>query len=243
VRKTLLLLMLLAGVRTPAQNAIVLGVSADRRDDGNGGGASVHWVHARVRGTVVAGALLESLAGTRWAYGVAGGSRKIGSRTTLTAEANAGSGRDARGGFRYLLLRGGVSHDIVKQRLSGELEWLQSDVARQQDGILRLGATAMPRPRLTLRASHYASASGGDTSLTTMRGDYDLRRVTAIAGFAYGRAGPLLSDVAGSDAARIRDVFGGMRFGGWTIVATAGRERHRVSLSRRIALPSGDPRP
>lgn len=238
MRQALLLFLLLLASAAEAQDAIVVGAGADRRHDGTGGNGSVHWIRSAAKATIFAGASLASWPGTTWTYGTVGGSRKIAAGTAVTGEVNAGKGHDRRGAFRYLLLRAGVSRDLVKQRLSGELEWLQSDVERQQEGILRVGATAIAARALTLRVSHYQSVSDGHTSLTSMRGDYTLGRGTAIAGFARGRAGTVLSDVTGSDAARIRDIFGGVSFGGWTIVATAGRERHRVDVSHRIALPS-----
>jgi hypothetical protein len=161
----------------------------------------------------------------------------------LTGEANIGNGDDARGNFRYLLLRGGGSYDIVPRKFSAEAEWLHVDVARQRDGVLRLGATATVLPRLVLRLSRYESLAGdGDTSLLTMRGDYDLGRMTAIGGFAYGHAGTVFSQQTGSDATRVRDLFGGATFRGWTIVVTVGNDRQRIAVSRRIALPFGGSR-
>ena len=163
--------------------------------------------------------------------------RPLDVRTTLTAEANLGRGSDDVGDFRYLLVRAGATRELLAKRLYAEAEWLQADVARRQNGIARIGATYVPLPPLTVRASIYQSLFGDDdTTLATMRGDYDLGRMTAIAGFSAGHATPALVQQSGSVRTRVREVFAGVAMRGWTIVATAGTDRQRLSVSRRIAL-------
>lgn len=232
-----LLLALMRGATAFAQDTIIATANADRLDGGNGGGASLLWLHPSGNDTVMAGGTFMSLPGTRWGYATLGATRRMTARTTLNAEANAGSGNDDRGGFHYILLRGGITRELLARRLYAEAEWLQVDVARQQDGIARIGAAFMPDARLAMRASVFQSLYGdNDTTLATLRADYDLGRFSVIAGLSGGTATPALLQQAGGDATRVREVFGGVVFGGWTIVATAGEERQRVSVSRRISL-------
>jgi hypothetical protein len=234
--------LLLLCVETHAQDAIVAAANADRLRDGSGGGASVLWIHPRANGTFVAGATFLSLAGTRWAYATVGGTRRVGGRTMLNAEANVGGGDDDAGGFRYILLRGGVTRELIARRLYGEAEWLQTDVARQQDGIARIGAAFIPTTRLTLRGSVYESLVGdNDTTLGTLRADYDFGRISAIAGFSGGTTVPVLLQQTGSDATRVREAFGGIAFDAWTIILIAGEDRQRLSVSFRLPLPIGSP--
>lgn len=229
--------LLLLSMSAHAQDSIVIGANTDRLDDRNGGGVSVLWVHPRVNHTLIAGGAFLSLADTRWAYATLGGTLRAGTRTMLNAEANLGRGDDDRGDFRYLLVRGGMTGELLPKRLYGEVEWLQADVARRQNGIARIGATYLPLPPLTLRGSLYRSISGDDdTTLVTMRGDYDLGRVIVIAGFSAGRATPVLLQRSGSGQTRVREAFAGVAMAGWTIVASAGEERQRLSVSWRIPV-------
>ena len=233
-----LVLLLLLSTNARAQDAIVAGVNADRLDQGSGGGASVLWIRPRGGHTLTAGAAFFSLADSRWAYATVGGMRRVGARTTFDAEANLGRGEDDTGDFRYLLVRGGVTREVLPTRLYGEAEWLQTDVARRQNGIARIGATWLPLPPLTLRGSLYQSIAGDDdTTLVTMRGDYDLRRVIVIAGFSAGRATPVLLQQSGGEI-RVREAFAGVALRGWTVVATAGEERQRLSVSWRVPVGS-----
>jgi hypothetical protein len=221
-----------------AQDSIVVGAGADRFDGGNGGGASVLWIHPRGKDTLTAGGAFYSLADTRWAYATLGGIRRLNERTMLNAEANLGRGDDD-GDFRYVLVRGGVTRELLAKRLYAEGEWLQADVARRQNGIARVGATYLPLPPLTVRGSLYQSIFGDDeTTLVSMRGDYDLGRATVIAGFSAGRATPVLLQQSGGADTRVREAFAGVAMRGWTIVATAGEGRQRLSVSWRIPVGS-----
>lgn len=227
------LVLLLLAATASAQDAIVMAVDVDHLRDGNGGGASVHWIQPRA----YAGATFFSVPGARWAYATLGRTLRVSTRTTLNAEANLGRGEDDTLGFRYLLVRGGATHELLAKRLYVEAEWLQADVARRQNGIARIGATYRPRPPLTLRGSVYQSLTGDDdTTLVTMRGDCDLGRMIAIAGFSAGRATPVLLQQSGSGATRVREAFAGVAVGRWTIVATVGEDRQRLSVSRRIPV-------
>jgi hypothetical protein len=239
-RWTLALLSLFFCGHLAAADAIVIGASADHLEEGSGGSASLLWLRSGARGTVSAGATFFSLPGTRWAYATLGGTRRVTTRTMLTADASLGHGSDDMGGFRYLLVRGGVQRELLARRLYGEAEWLQADVARRQNGIARIGATWLPAPPLTLRGSLYQSITGDDdTTLVTVRGDYDLGRITAIAGFVAGRATPVLLQEQGSESTHVAEGFVGVVIDAWTIVVTAGEDRQRVSLSWRIPLPEG----
>ena len=232
MRRSLPFLFLLCSLTTHAQNAIVVTANADHLREGNGGGASVLWIHPRL----YAGATFFSLPGTRWTYATLGTVRSINPRTMLTAEANAGRGNDNDGGFRYLLVRGGVTRELLPKQLYGEAEWLQADVARRQNGIARIGATLVDTP-LTVRGSLYQSILGDDaTTLVTVRGDYAFPRMTAIAGFSAGRATPVLLQQSDGRTTRVREAFGGVAIRGWTIVATVGEDRQRVSVSWRIPM-------
>ena len=229
--------LLLWSMTVYAQDALVITASADHLDTGNGGGASLLWIHPRAGNTLTAGAAFFALADTRWAYATLGGTLRAGARTTFNAEANLGRGDDDAGDFRYLLVRGGVTRELLPKRLYGEGEWLQADVARRQNGIARIGATYLPLPPLTLRGSLYQSISGDDdTTLVTVRGDCDLGRATAIAGFSAGRATPVLLQQGGGGETRVREAFAGVVLRGWTIVATVGEDRQRLSVSRRIPM-------
>jgi hypothetical protein len=236
--------LLIVANAASAQDALVVGAHLDRNEDGTGGGASILWIHPRGNDTFVAGASLLSLPGTRWAFVTLGDMRKVNTLTTLNAEANLGAGSDDRGRFQYILLRGGITRELLAKRLWGEAEWLQADVARQQDGILRIGGTWVPATPLTLRASLYESLFGdSDTSLATMRADYDFGRVTAIAGTTAGTAIPALLQQAGTSSSRVRDIFAGVAFDAaarrWTVIAStlsvAGERSHRLSVSYRFA--------
>ncbi len=231
---------LLLSINTHAQDAVVVGANLDRLPGGNGGGASVLWIHPRAHDTLIAGATGFSLPDTRWAYATAGLVRPVSTRTTITAEANLGGGDDDAGGFRYLLARGGMTRELLAKRLYGEAEWLQADVARRQNGIVRVGGTFLPAPPLTLRASVYQAIFGDDdTTLVTARGDYDFGPVTGIAGFSAGRATPVLLRQSGGEATRVREAFAGVIVNTLTILVTAGGDRQRLSLSWRIPLPKG----
>lgn len=228
-----------------AQDAVVLAAHADRLESGNGGGLSVAWIHPRANDTFVAGASFLSLPGTRWAFATFGDTRRLSARTTVNAEANAGGGSDDSGRFVYLLVRGGVTRELLPRQLYAEAEWLQADVARQQDGILRAGGTWIPRPPLTVRASLYESLFGdSNTRLGMLRADYDFARITALAGITAGTANPALLQQAGAESTRIREAFGGVTFNAasrrWTVVAStlsaAGERRHRVAVSCRVPL-------
>jgi hypothetical protein len=232
-----------------AQDALVAGATADHLREGNGGGASLTWIHPRGNDTLIAGATFLSLAATegatRWGFATLGATRRANARTTLNAEANLGAGDDDRGSFRYVLLRAGVTRELLPKRLYGEAEWLQIDVARQQDGIARIGATWMPAMPLTLRASLYESVFGDDdTTLGTLRADYAFRRVTAILGATGGTATPALLQ-ADTRSARVSEGFGGVAFDlagrRWTVIASTlsvgGQRHHRLSASCRIPLP------
>ncbi|HVG23483.1 MAG TPA: hypothetical protein VND45_04965 [Thermoanaerobaculia bacterium] len=226
--------LLLLAATARAQDAVVLSADADLR---HGGGASALWIHPRGPTTLTAGLTFFSLSETRWAYGTAGGMLRANERTIVNAEANLGRGDDARGGFRYVLVRGGVTQELLAKRLWGEAEWLQVDVARRQNGIARVGATYRVLPPLTLRGSVYRSLAGDDdTTLATMRGDYDLGSMTAIAGFSAGRATPVLLQQSGTDETRVREAFGGVAVRGWTIIAIVGEDRQRLSVSWRIPM-------
>lgn len=228
-----------------AQDALVVAAHADRLESGNGGGVSVAWVHPRANDTFVAGASFLSLPGTRWAFATFGDTRRLSTRTMVNAEANLGGGSDDRGRFHYLLLRAGVTRELLPRQLYAEAEWLQADVARQQDGILRLGGTWMPQPPLTVRASLYESLFGdSNTRLAMLRADYDFGRVTALGGISGGTAHPVLLQQSGADSTRIREAFGGVSFDAasrrWTVVAStlsaAGERRHRIAVSCRMPL-------
>ncbi|HYH08238.1 MAG TPA: hypothetical protein VEK11_14375 [Thermoanaerobaculia bacterium] len=231
------LLVLLLAATAHAQDSIVIGANADRLDDGHGGGASVLWIHPRGSDTLTAGGAFFSLADTRWAYATLGGMRRVSERTMWNAEANLGRGDDDGGDFRYLLVRGGVTHELLAKRLYGEAEWLQADVARRQNGIARIGATYLPLPPLTLRGSLYQSIAGDDdTTLVSVRGDYDLGRMIVIAGFSAGHATPVLLQQSRGEETRVREAFGGVTLRGWTIVATVGKDRQRLSASWRVPV-------
>jgi hypothetical protein len=228
-------LFLLVSLTAQAQTSLVVSANADHLPEGNGGGVSALYIHPRA----YAGATFFSLPDTRWAYATFGAMRNIDPRTLLTAEANLGRGTDTSGGFRYLLVRGGITHELLAKQLYGEAEWLQADVARRQNGIARIGATFVDAP-LTLRGSLYQSITGDDdTTLVTVRGDYAFARMTAIAGFSAGRATPVLLQQSDRETTRVREAFGGVALRGWTIVATVGEDRQRVSVSWRI--PMGEP--
>jgi hypothetical protein len=243
------LALLVTGIAS-AQDALVVGATADHLRDGNGGGASVSWIHPRGNDTLTAGATFLSLPGTegsatRWAFATLGVTHRVNARTTLNAEANLGAGDDDRGSFRYVLLRGGVTRELVPKRLYGEAEWLQTDVARQQDGIVRVGATWMPSTPLTLRGSLYQSVAGdSDTTLGTLRADYAFGRITAIAGATGGTAIPALVQ-ADTRSARVAEGFGGVALDAgtrrWTVIVSTlsvdGRRHHRLLASCRIPLP------
>lgn len=228
-----------------AQDALVVAASADRMRDGNGGGISALWISPRANDTFIAGASFFSLPGARWAYGTFGDTRKLTARTTINAEANLGAGDDDRGSFHYVLLRGGITRVLIPARLFGEAEWLQTDVARQQDGIVRVGGAWMPRETLTLRGSLYQSLFGdSDTTLGTVRADYALADVTVIGGATTGTATPALLQTINASSGRVREVFGGASFDAaarrWTVIAstgtTGGEHRHRLSVSCRLPL-------
>jgi hypothetical protein len=234
-----LLILLLIATTAQAQDALVTTVTADRHREGNGGGVSALWIHPRGDDMLVAGGTFLSLAGARWAYATLGGTRRTNPRTLFNAEANLGSGDDDRGAFRYVVLRGGVTRELLASRLYAEAEWLQIDVARQQDGIARIGATFVPRAPLTLRASLYQSLFGDtDTTLATARADYRFARVTAIAGFTGGTASPVLLQQSDGEATDVREVFGGVIAGAWTIIASAADDRQRLSVSWRLPMGS-----
>jgi hypothetical protein len=233
-----LAVLLLVSIAAHAQDAIVIGANADRlrNGGGNGSGASVLWIHPRGDDTLTAGAAFFSLVDTRWAYATLGGLRRV-ARTTFNAEANLGRGEDDAGAFRYLLVRGGVTREVFPKLLYAEAEWLQTNVARRQNGIARIGATWLPREAFTLRGSVYQSIAGDDdTTLVTMRGDYDLRRMTVIGGFSAGRAAPVLLQQSGGEESRVREAFAGVSMRGWTIIATLGEDRQRLSASWRIPV-------
>jgi hypothetical protein len=229
--------LLLLTTSAHAQNAVVLGASADRLDDGNGGSVSVLWIQTRGANTLTAGGAFFSLADTRWAYGTLGAMRRFNERTIVNAEANLGRGDDDGGDFGYVLLRAGVTRELLAKRLYGETEWLQADVARRQNGIARIGATYLPHSLLTLRGSLYQSVAGDDdTTLVTVRGDYDLGRMIAIAGFSAGRATPVLVEQSVTGETDVREAFAGVAMRGWTIIATIGEERQRLSVSWRVPV-------
>jgi hypothetical protein len=220
-----------------AADAIVIGASADHLDEGTGGGASLLWLRSGANGTITAGATFFSLPATRWAYATFGGTRNIDARTLLTAEANLGRGDDDDGGFRYLLVRGGVTRELLAKRLYGEAEWLQIDIARRQNGIARIGAMYVAAPPLTLCGSLFQSVAGDDdTTLVTMRGDYDFGRITGIAGFSAGRATPVLLQQQAGGTTRVRELFAGVVIKTWTIVVTSGDDRQRLSVSWRLPM-------
>ncbi|HEX9985930.1 MAG TPA: hypothetical protein VGF69_21900 [Thermoanaerobaculia bacterium] len=240
-------MLLLLATAARAQDALVAGADADRLESGHGGGASLLWLHSRASGTFSAGAAFRTLPGTRWAYGTLGLTHRLTPLTTLNGEASLGGGSDDGGRFRYLLLRGGVTRELLAKRLYGEAEWLQVDVARQQEGLVRLGAMYLPRPRLALRASVYEALFGdSDTTLGTLRADYDFGRITAIGGFSGGTALPVLLQQTGNDAVRVREAFGGVAFDAasrrWTVMlsnlSSGGEDRRRLSVSCRIPLAS-----
>ena len=234
------LALLLLATTARAQDALILGASADRLSGGTGGSASVLWIHPRAHDTLAAGATMFSLPGTRWAYATAGLVRPVSARTTITAEANLGRGEDDGGAFRYLLVRGGVTRELRAKRLYGEAEWLQADVARRQNGIARVGGTFLPAPPLTLRASVYQSIFGDDdTTLVTARGDYDFGRITGIAGFSAGHATPELLLQRGGDTTRVREAFAGVIVNTLTMIVSVGDDRQRVALSWRMPLSGG----
>ncbi|MDQ3280421.1 MAG: hypothetical protein M3Q69_03310 [Acidobacteriota bacterium] len=283
-----LLLAMLCVPAARAQDAIVIGANVDRIAGGEGGGASVMWIHARnpcspqgpspgasrhplpasgarvdarqvallpaLRGegargadegptchadTFLAGATFLSLPGTRWGYATIGIVHPANARTTFTADANLGSGSDREGSFPYVLVRGGITRQLA-QRAYAEAEWLQVNVARQQDGIARIGATFIAQPRLTLRASLFESIFGdNDVSLGTVRADYDLARVTLIGGFSAGRSVPALLQQS-DDIGRVREAFGGVAFDAasqrWTLLVTSREDHQRLSVTCRVPL-------
>ncbi|HEX8255865.1 MAG TPA: hypothetical protein VF846_22185 [Thermoanaerobaculia bacterium] len=237
--------MFLIATTTHAQDALVVSADVNRLRDGSGGGISALWIHPRGNDTFIAGATFLSLPQTRWAYATLGDTRRLSARTTVNAEANLGSGSDARGDFRYILLRAGATRELIARTLYGEAEWLQSDVARQQDGIARIGGTWLPIEPLTLRASIYESIFGdSDTSLATIRADYDLGPLTAIAGTTTGTAIPALLQQPGTQGSRVRELFAGVTVDNagrpWTIIAStltvAHERRHRVTVSWRLPM-------
>jgi hypothetical protein len=229
---------LLTCCRLFAADSVIAGASADHLRDGTGGSASLLWLRSDARGTRSAGATFVSFPSTRWAYATLGASRPFGTRTHVALDANLGRGTDDSGGFRYLLLRGGVTQELLAKRLYGEAELLHADVARRRNDIARLGATFVQSPQLTLRGSVYQSFAGDDdTTLITARGDYDFGRATAIAGFSAGHATPVLLEQRGGETTHVHEAFDGVAIHAWTIIATAGEDRQRISLSWRIPLP------
>lgn len=236
-RLAALVLALLLAAAAHAQDAVVIGVNVDRLDDDNGGGASVLWIHPRGANTLTAGGAFFSLGDARWAYATLGAMRRVNERTVVTAEGNVGRGDDEGGDFRYLLVRAGVTRELLATRLYGEGEFLQADVARRQNTIARIGATYLPRPPLTLRGSLYQSIAGDDdTTLVSVRGDYDLSRMIVIAGFSAGRATPVLLQQSVTGETDVREAFAGIAMRGWTIIATVGEERQRLSVSWRVPV-------
>ncbi|HEX2060880.1 MAG TPA: hypothetical protein VHK90_09065 [Thermoanaerobaculia bacterium] len=235
-----LLLVLLCVPAANAQDALVAGASADRLSGGSGGSASVLWIHPRAHDTLTAGATVFSLDETRWAYATLGVMRRTAAGTMLHGEANLGGGRDDDGRFPYVLVRAGATHELLARRLYAEGEWLQVDVARQQDAIARIGGTFVADPRLTMRASLFQSLFGdNDITLGTIRADYDLSRVTVIAGFSGGTAVPALLQ-GGDDVGRVREAFAGAAFDAasrrWTVIVTSREDHQRISVTCRMPL-------
>jgi hypothetical protein len=229
--------LLLLPICVHAQDTLVLGASADHLDHGNCGSASVLWIRPRGANTLTAGGAFFTLANARWAYATLGAMRRVNERTIVNAEANLGRGDDDGGDFRYVLLRAGVTRELLAKRLYGEAEWLQADVARRHNGIVRIGAAYLPYPPLTLRGSLYQSIAGDDdTTLVSLRGDYDLGRMIIIGGFSAGRGAPVLLQQSIADETRVREAFGGVAIHGWTVIATAGEERQRLSVSWRVSV-------
>jgi hypothetical protein len=226
------MLLLCATLHASAQHSCIAAVNLDRVNGATGGGASLTWLHPRGNDTFHAGATLFSLAGSRWAYGTLGDTRRL--RTIIVnGEASLGGGEDARGSFPYMLLRGGAMRELVPRRFFGDAELLYADAARQQDAIVRVGGTWMRSP-LTLRASVYRSFAGdADTRLAFVRADYDFRRATAIVGASAGSTGPALQQRPTSDR-DVRDVFAGITIDKWSVIATHGRKRVSLSVLRRI---------
>jgi hypothetical protein len=224
-------LLLCATLHASAQDSWIAAVNLDRVNGATGGGASLTWLHPRGNDTFHGGATLFSLAGSRWAYGTLGDTRRL-RAFVVNGEASVGAGEDARGSFRYVLLRGGAMRELVPRRLFGEAELLYADAARQQDAIARLGATWMLSP-LTLRASVYRSFAGdADTRLAFVRADYDFSRATAILGASVGSTGAALQQrpTANRD---VRDIFAGIKIDQWSLIATHGRDRVSLSVIRR----------
>ncbi len=228
--------LLLLCVTAHAQDALI---ATARVDAGDGGGASLTWLRPRANGTLAAGATFVSLDDTRWAFGTLAVTHNLDARTMLNAEVNGGRGDDRDGGFGYLLLRGGATREFLPRRLYGEAEWLQIDIARRQHGIARIGATYLATPRLSLRGSVYEALIGdGDTTLLTLRGDYDFGRVRAIGGLSTGTATPALLQQSGREETRVREIFGGVAVDRWTVILSTldsgSDERQRLTVAYRF---------
>jgi hypothetical protein len=170
------------------------GNGTTQTNTGGGGGASVGWIHNFSPDALFGlAAEHEKLDVSHWNFGTLSGSVTQGagdSRYTYYGDARAGSGRDGKKYFKYLVGTAGVTGTYFHQ-LSLTLEDKQFNVEATHGNLPKVQVAYLWNPRLQTTVG-YAYSFGGNlgTRLTTARVDSYFKEFSLFAGGAVGQASP-----------------------------------------------------
>lgn len=226
----------------PARGAVDwLVLSVEGRDDdpgGRGGSGGVEWLHEfSPRVLAGAGGYASSISGADWRYLRLSAVVRAGA-STLQLGADLGDGRRGGHHFDYRIVRAGLTRALVAGRLYAELGDQYVDVDGSRGHVLKLAASVVPTPAVTLSAAAHLSAGGNlGARYAALRADVRCGRVGLLGGLNLGRARPELFDVFGRrPSTHSSEAFAGATLPLGSQSATFVLDRLRVSGSTRTSV-------
>jgi hypothetical protein len=216
---------------------LVAGETYEFASGPRGRGGSVDWIHcASPRSVYALGAASYSVADSRWTIAKAAGSFQARDGAWLSADANAGSGRNAMGSFDYLTVREGVTVRPF-ERFFAKVEHQYLRVADEHGHVFKVAGIVMPLPRLLAEISGSRSAGGNlGTRNVAARLDWVEPFARFYAGYAHGRTTPQAVDLVTGE--RLPDTRSRETFAGFFVPLAGGElgfafDEVRAPASRR----------
>lgn len=164
-------------------------------DSGNGGGASLGWLHNFNADSIVGlGAEYQGIANTHWTFGTLSGSTTRATsngKLSIYGEVQKGAGDFGAQGFDYSVVDAGVIRTF-NQKFSLQVEDRQIDIFTTHGNLPQIQAAARWNPRWLTTVAYAHSVSGNlGTDLGSMRIDRYMPTINLFAGGALGKAAPV----------------------------------------------------